>query len=134
MPATKLGIGIGFYGMCYTSPVTAPVQMLGASKVAASDGTMSYPSIMSSYYSATAYHYDSSAQAPYLTLMGSTKKRCTYVTNEDPTSIAAKGAWVKAQHLGGVILWEIGEGFVPSGATVQAQNPLLEATKTAFLQ
>jgi chitinase len=134
VPAAKLGIGIGFYGLCYTSPVTAPVQALGGSTVVASDQTMSYPAIMASYYSASAYHYDSAADVPYLTLDGSNAEKCTYVSYEDPTSIAAKGAWLKAQGLGAVILWEIGEGYVPSGATVQAQNPLLEATKTAFLQ
>ena len=133
VPASKLGIGIGFYGVCYSSPVTAPMQALGGSQVKASDGTMSYPNIMSSYYAASAYHYDSAAEAPYLTLSGSNAQSCTYVSYDDPTSIAAKGAWVKAQGLGGAIIWEIGEGFVPSGATVQAQNPLLEATKTAFL-
>ncbi len=53
---------------------------------------------------------------------------------EDATSIAAKGAWVKAQGLGGTIIWAIGEGYVPSGATVEEQNPLLEAMRTAFLQ
>ena len=134
VPAAKLGVGIGFYGMCYTAPVTAPVQTLGASQVSASDGVMSYPNIMGTYYSAGAYHYDSAAAAPYLTLDGKNAQSCTYVSYEDPTSIAAKGAWLKAQGLGAVILWEIGEGFVPSGATVQAQNPLLEATRTAFLQ
>jgi len=134
VPAAKLGIGIGFYGMCYTAPVTAPVQTLGASQVSASDGVMSYPNIVGTYYSASAYHYDSAADAPYLTLDGKNAQSCTYVSYEDPTSIAAKGTWLKAQGLGAVILWEIGEGFVPSGSTVQAQNPLLEATKTAFLQ
>ena len=134
VPAAKLGIGIGFYGMCYTAPVTAPVQTLGASQVSASDGVMSYPNIVGTYYSAGAYHYDSAADAPYLTLDGKNAQSCTYVSYEDPASIAAKGTWLEAQGLGAVILWEIGEGFVPSGSTVQAQNPLLEATKTAFLQ
>lgn len=134
VPATKLGVGIGFYGLCYTSPVTAPVQALGASQIPASDGTMSYPNIMGTYYSAGAYHYDSAAEAPYLTLATSNPQKCTYVTYENATSIAAKGTWVKSQGLGGVILWEIGEGFVASAPTVQEQNPLLEATKTAFLQ
>ncbi|MGH7298279.1 MAG: glycoside hydrolase family 18 protein [Polyangiaceae bacterium] len=134
VPAAKLGIGIGFYGMCYTSPVTAPAQALGASQVVADDGTMSYPNILATYYAQSAYHYDSAAEAPYLTLSGSNAEKCTYVSYEDPTSIAAKGAWLKAQGLGAVILWEIGEGYVPSGADVHAQNPLLEATKAAFLQ
>jgi chitinase len=134
VPAAKLGIGIGFYGMCYTSPVTAPVQALGSSQVAADDQTMTYPVIMASYYSQSAYHYDSTASVPYLTLSGQNAQKCTYVTYDDPTSIAAKGAFVKAQGYGGAIIWEIGEGFVSSGSTVQAQNPLLEATKTGFLQ
>ncbi len=134
VPGSKLGIGIGFYGLCYTAPVTAPVQALSGSTVSASDGTMSYPNILASYYAPGAYHYDSAAEAPYLTLSGSNPQQCTYVTYEDPASIAAKGAWLKAQGLGGVILWEIGEGFVSGGATLAAQNPLLEATRSAFLQ
>jgi chitinase len=134
VPAAKLGVGSGFYGECYTAPVTAPAQALGASQVTASDGTMSYTNIMASYYTASAYHYDSAADVPFLTLSGANAQGCTFVTYEDATSIAAKGAWVKAQGLGGVIIWTISEGYVASGASVPAQNPLLEAMKTAFLQ
>jgi chitinase len=134
VPLNKLGIGIGFYGVCYTAPVQGPGQALGGSQVTASDGTMSYPNIMSSYYTAGAYHYDSSAEVPYLSLSTKNPQSCTYLSYEDPKSIAAKGSWVKARGLGGAILWEIGEGYVPSGATVVEQNPLLEATRAAFLQ
>jgi chitinase len=134
VPAAKLGVGSGFYGECYTSPVTAPAQALGGSMLVASDGTMSYANIMASYYSASAYHYDSAAAAAYLTLSGSSAEKCTFVSYEDATSIAAKGAWVKAQGLGGIIIWTISEGFVASGADVAAQNPLLEVMKTAVLQ
>ncbi len=52
VPAGKLGVGTGFYGECYTAPVTAPAQTLGSAQVVASDGTMSYRNIMASYYSA----------------------------------------------------------------------------------
>jgi len=134
VPAAKLGVGSGFYGSCYTSPVTAPVQALGGSQIVGNDSVMSYRNILASYWSASAYHYDSAAEVPYLTLSGSNPEKCTYVTYEDATSLAAKGAWVKSQGLGGLIIWTISEGFVPSGATVQDKNPLLEATKTAFLQ
>jgi chitinase len=132
VPAAKLGVGAGFYGECYTSPVTAPVQSLGASQVAASDGTMGYRDIMASYYSSTAYHYDSAADVPYLSLSGSNAEGCTYVSYEDATSLAAKGAWAKAQGLGGVIVWTISEGYVASGSDVQGQNPLLEALNGAL--
>src|SRR5207253_2746419 len=71
VPAAKLGVGSGFYGECYTSPVTAPNQALGSSTVTASDGVMSYRSIVSNYYSAGASHWDTTAMVPYLTLSGS---------------------------------------------------------------
>lgn len=132
VPASKLGVGAGFYGECYTSPVSAPVQTLGSSQVSASDGTMAYRNIMASYYSQSAYHYDSAADVPYLSLSGSNAEKCTYVSYEDATSLAAKGAWVKAQGLGGVIIWTISEGYMSSGATVKAQNPLLEALSTSL--
>jgi chitinase len=132
VPAAKLGVGAGFYGECYTSPVSAPVQALGSSQVSASDGTMAYRNIMASYYSQSAYHYDSAADVPYLSLSGSNAEKCTYVSYEDATSLAAKGAWVKAQGLGGVIIWTISEGYMSSGANVKAQNPLLEALSTSL--
>jgi chitinase len=132
VPASKLGVGAGFYGECYTSPVSAPGQSLGASQVAASDGSMAYRNIMASYYSQSAYHYDSAAEVPYLSLSTSNPAKCTYVSYEDATSLAAKGAWVKAQGLGGVIIWTISEGYMSSGASVAAQNPLLEALSAAM--
>ena len=78
---------------------------------------------MASYYSPAAYHYDSAADVPYLTLSGSNAEKCTYVSYEDATSLAAKGAWVKAQGLGGVIIWTISEGYVASGATRAGAEP-----------
>jgi chitinase len=134
VPAAKLGIGSGFYGECYTSPVTAPDQTLGGATVAAGDGTMSYANILAGYYSASAYHWDTGAMVPYLsfsTAHGS--EGCTYVTYEDAQAISAKGAYAKSKGLGGVIIWTINEGYVASAAAGQ-RSPLLEAMKAAFLQ
>jgi hypothetical protein len=39
---------------------------------------------------------------------------------------------VKAQGLGGIIIWTISEGYNSSAATVQDQNPLVEAMKGVF--
>jgi chitinase len=134
VPAAKLGIGSGFYGECYTSPVTAPDQALGGSTVAAGDGTMSYANILAGYYSTSAYHWDSSAMVPYLSFASAHGAQgCTYVTYEDAQAIAAKGAYAKSKGLGGVIIWTINEGYVASAAAGQ-RSPLLEAMKTAFLQ
>jgi GH18 family chitinase len=115
VPAAKLGVGTGFYGECYTAPVTGPSQALGASMVAASDGTMSYANVMASYWSSSTYHYDMAAQVPWLLPDSNNAQKCTYVSYEDATSIAAKGAWAKSQGLGGVIIWELSEGLRAQG-------------------
>jgi chitinase len=133
VPAAKLGVGSGFYGECYTAPVTAPDQTLGASTVAASDGVLSYRAIVTTYASGVAAQWDTGAMVPYLTLSASNPEGCTYVTYEDAQSIAAKGAWVKAQGLGGVIIWTINEGYLPS-ADAGAHHPLLDAMRTSFLE
>jgi len=49
--------------------------------------------------------------------------RLAYIPTDD-RSIGEKGAYLKAQGLGGVIMWEINEGYI-STAPVGQRNPLL---------
>ena len=58
------------------------------------------------------------------------RKRATWVSFEDPRSIAAKGAWAKAQGLGSCLLWTLNEGCVDPAT---GDNPPLAAVKQAFL-
>lgn len=134
VPAAKLGIGIGFYGLCYTSPVTGPDQALNGSKLAASDGAISYATIMGQYWSAEARQWDDLAKVPYLSFAAPHgPNNCTYISYDDEQSIAEKGAYVKAKGLGGVIQWELNEGYLGTAAAGQ-RNPLLKAIQQAFLQ
>jgi chitinase len=127
VPKSKLGVGIGFYGMCYSTPVTAPDQPLNGSTILASDGTMSYANIMAKYYSANARQWDSLARVPYLTFSSPhAPDDCTYVSYDDEQSITEKGTYVKTNGLGGVMQWEINEGYVASAPSGQ-KNPLLTA-------
>ena len=57
---------------------------------------------------------------------------CTYISYDDEQSIAEKGAYVKAKGLGGVIQWEINEGYLSSAAAGQ-RNPLLKAIAASVL-
>jgi chitinase len=133
VPAAKLGVGIGFFGLCYSSPVTAPDQALNGSTVVASDGTMSYANIMSSYHSASARQWDPLARVPYLSFSSShAPDGCTYISYDDEQSIAEKGAYLKSQGLGGVIQWEINEGYLASAAAGQ-RSPLLLAVRDQVL-
>jgi chitinase len=134
VPAAKLGIGIGFYGLCYTSPVTGPDQAFDSTTKLIGDGTMSYANIMTSYYSAGARKWDDLAKVPYLSFTSAhAPDGCTYISYDDEQSIAEKGAYVKAKGLGGVIQWELNEGYLSAAAAGQ-RNPLLKAIHDSFLQ
>ena len=134
VPKAKLGIGIGFYGLCYTPPVTGPDQALNGATVAASDGDISYANIMTSYYSASAAQWDAFARVPYLSFAKATGPMgCGYISYDDDRSIGEKGAYVKAQGLGGVIMWEINEGYIATAAAGQ-RNPLLTSIQQHVLQ
>ncbi len=134
IPTAKLGVGIGFYGICYSSPVTAPNQALGNSTCTADDNQLSYANIMTGYHSAALRHFDSAASVPYLsspTPLGAAQ--CTYLSYEDEESIALKGAYVKAAGIGGTIIWTVNEGHL-SAAPVGQRDPLLDAVRKAFLE
>jgi chitinase len=133
VPAGTLGVGVGFYGQCWQG-VDAPHQVTSSASIVADDNVMTYDHIMGAYYSASAYHYDSAAEAPYLSFAsGHGPEGCTFVSYEDETSIAAKGAYVAAHGLGGAIIWAVNEGHVPSAAA-GARDPLLTAMRHAFLE
>jgi chitinase len=132
VPARKLGIGIGFYGSCWAGGVTGPRQAIGSSSIVADDNVMSYTAIMSSYYTASAYHYDAAASAPYLSFgHGKGPRRCTFVSYENPRSVAAKGAYAERRGLGSEIIWTINQGHV-LGAANGKTDPLLRAVRRAF--
>jgi chitinase len=125
VPAAKLGVGLGSYGSCWSGP-TGMNQATG-SGIIASDNTMTYAHILSSYYSAAAYHWDATGREAYLSWASATgPEGCTMVSYEDPTSIAEKVAYVKSAGLGGVMMWTINQGHVPTAAAGQ-QDPLLNA-------
>lgn len=138
VPAATLGIGVGFYGECWTG-VTAPHQSTASAHIVASDNVMTYEHILSAYFATptdpgSAYHYDAAAAAGYLSFATPHgPESCTFVSYEDETSIAAKGAYVASHGLGGAIIWAINEGHVPS-LPAGARDPLLVAMRQAFLE
>lgn len=115
VPRSKLGIGFGFFGQCWKGGVTGPRQPQGASTIV---GNPSYAAIMETYHRADAYRYDTAAAASYLGRVGGLgPARCTYLSYEDPRSIAAKVAYLKAKGLGGAIIWTISQGWRPKTGT-----------------
>lgn len=134
VPKSKLGVGIGFYGLCYSPPVTGPDQALNGATLVAGDGTISYASIVQNYYSTAARRWDSVARAPYLSFASAqSPDGCSYISYDDEQSIAEKASYLKANGLGGVIQWEINEGYIAS-APPGARNPLLSAIASELLR
>lgn len=131
VPAAKLGIGIPFYGDCWHG-VTGPRQTIPAGAgIYRSDGAMSYTNIMAGYYTPAGYHYDATAQSAWLGPGPYGTHACTFLSYEDPTSIAAKGAFAKSRGLGGAIIWTISQGYI-AGNAPGARSPLLTAIRQSF--
>lgn len=133
VPAAKLGIGIGFYGTCWRG-ATGPRQTIGSGvSLVASDNTMSYTNIMTSYYDAAARRWDDLAKVPYLSFTTAKgPQQCNFVSYDDEQSIGEKGAHVKANGLGGAIIWTIGQGHMPN-APSGSQDPVLKAAYNSIV-
>lgn len=135
VPASKIGIGIGFYGSCWRGVTEPRVALDGRPGVSQgnSDNDMSYTTIVGRYLSAGTRRWDAAARVPYLSFpQGAGPQNCNFVSYEDEESIAAKGQFVRGQGLGGTIIWTIGQGRVPS-APAGSRDPLLKAVHQAFL-
>jgi chitinase len=132
VPAGKLGIGSGFYGQCYSGPVRGPMQDLGGASIVADDGRMSFAHILDTYDFPGAKQWDDGAKVPFFAFASPQgPEGCSYISYEDERAIAEKGAYVKGQGLGGMIVWTIAQGYRPNAAE---KNPLLVAARQALLQ
>lgn len=102
VPARKLNLGVAFYGRAFTGvdPAHDGLQQ----KYAKFAGAPSWDELVASYIDKNGYvrRWDAKAQAPFLW----NAQTHTFVTYEDPDSLRAKTAFVKAKGLGGVMYWE----------------------------
>ncbi len=131
--ARRLGIGIAFYGYIWsggsgTTPpggVTLPRQSWTTN--APSITTPSYATIMSSYYQSNQYHWDTNAQAAYLSRTNSP----AFISYDDEHTCQVKVSYARNHGLGGVMIWELSEDFFPTQSGGQ-RAPLLQAVKQSL--
>jgi chitinase len=134
----KLSIGIDFYGAVWgagagtpTGGVTAPRQ--GWTTAPWMTGGTAYYTIVTSYLPGPyVYNWDAAAEAAYLSLDASTSSNDRFVSFDDETTCAHKVAYALNKGIGGVMIWEIGGGYISTNAPGQ-RNPLLAAIKQARL-
>lgn len=139
VPRSRLGIGIGFYGIYYGPAIDGPREYDADNDTfEVADAALGYAELVrKGYLSHGSLEWDAEAQSTYRIYGGDgyvpavdpDAAPAGMLSYEDERSIAAKGAWVRDQGVGGTILWTINYGFLPGPDT----NPLLDATAEAFL-
>jgi chitinase len=130
----KLGIGIAFYGTVWTNGAgtstggaALPRQTWTNDPVVSQ---MSYSTIMASHYQSNHYHWDSAAQAAYLS-MDNTSTNDQFISYDDEHVCQAKVSYARNRGLGGVMIWELGEGYRSTQPAGQ-RDPLLQAVKQSL--
>ena len=146
IPNEKLGMGMGFYAICYTGGITGPRQPTDGTTQTIVGGDNDYP--LSAFFAsgstfdksqAGERKVDATAKVPFLALGAAVNDSgcgasTRYISYEDETSILAKGTFSKANGYGGVIIWTIQEGWLPKNAAGgRAQNAIMQAVKQGFL-
>jgi chitinase len=146
IPRAKLGMGMSFYAICYTGGITGPRQPTNGTTQQIVGGDNDYP--LSKFFAAgstfdksqtSERKLDAVAQAPFLSLGAAVndpgcKASTRYISYEDETSIIAKGTFSKSNGYGGIIIWQLAEGWLPPGASGgRAQNAMMQALKKGFI-
>ena len=135
VPASKIGIGIGFFGIYYGPCVTGPRQSLACNpRFEIQDTPLRYSELVRhGFLSNGSYHWDAVAEVGYRSYPGGFRPggglvAAGFLSFENAESIAAKARYVRNRRLGGTIVWAINYDHMPDGT-----SPLLTATKQHFL-
>lgn len=135
VPPQKLGIGIGFYGCKWTGG--AGTSTGGATRPAQSytndptTSSVAFNTIMSTYYQTNRYHWDTNAQSAYLSIDNPGSTNDSFISYDDERSCQVKVSYARNRGLGGVMIWELGEGY-RSSEPVGKKDPLLQAIKASL--
>jgi chitinase len=137
VPRSKIGIGIGFYGMNYGPPTDGPRKPIPAGvSVQSNDTEWAYGNLVRRGYLShgtetwdpvARQHWRTYGAGGYQPAGPEAASTAGYLSYEDPASIRAKGEWVIANGIGGTIIWLINYGS-PDGRS----NPLMDAAKAGF--
>ena len=114
VPPRKLVAGVAFYGREFADVDPAYHGLF--QKYGHYQGGHDWPQLKAGFIGRNGYvrYWDAQAEAPFL--WNAATRR--FISYDDPESIAAKAAYAKAQHLGGLMYWE--QGSDPDGELLRA--------------
>lgn len=114
VPPGKLVIGVAFYGREFgdVNPTHDGLYQPYGKFIA----FVPWPKLKADFIDRNGFvrHWDAQADAPWLW----NARTHTFISYDDPESIAAKAAFVKAHHLGGIMYWE--QSLDPGGELLEA--------------
>ncbi len=122
----KIGIGLAFYGYLW-SGATGPRQNIKGTTVTQPP----YSEIMDKYYQPSLYRWDDQAHVPYLSIAAPESANSKFLSYDDEKSCAAKVIYARQAGLGGVIIWELGDGY-RAGQPAGQKDRLLQSVKRAW--
>jgi chitinase len=133
----KLGIGMPFYGYVWwggagtsTGGPTLPRQMWTRPPT---NATFAFNHIMTNWFHSSRYHWDTNAVVPYLSIDTTDNKTDTFVSYDNEDSLRAKVRYAATNGLGGVMIWELSQGW-RGDQPVGKRDPLLQAVKSARIE
>jgi chitinase len=133
--SAKLGIGVAFYGDIWaggSGTLTGGAALPRQSWTTAPNVTsIAYFDIMSTYFQSNLYHWDNAAQAAYLSIDNSGSTNDMFISYDDERTCETKVSYARNRFLGGVMIWELGEGYRAT-LPVGQRDPLLQALKRAL--
>jgi chitinase len=134
-PLSKLGIGLAFYGKVWSGGTGTPAGGATEPRQSWSNAptvtTATYDSIMTTYYQSNLYHWDTNAQACYLSIDSASAANDKFISYDDERSCQSKVSFARNRRLGGIMIWELAEGYRPS-LPVGQREPLLQSIKQAL--
>ncbi len=134
VPAHKIGIGIDFYGYVWnggdgttTGGVTRPRQQWTAPPWVRPN--VPYYTIIENYFHPSYHRWDDTAHAAYLSIDKEGSVDDKFISFDDEKTVASKVEYVRNKNIGGVIIWELGGGYLRDG--LPERDRLLQAVKRA---
>jgi len=131
VPAEKINIGIAFYGkaLANCTELYGPHTGYDGSTFWEDEGQPLYYNIMKKMDQFT-YYWDDQVKCPYL--LGNSIN--TFVTFDNPESVAYKANYVKDNNAKGIIIWEITGDYMETspGSGVIAGTPLIDTIHMVF--
>ena len=122
VPASKLNLGLPFYGRTYAGCAGLNASHTGTDTVFFPAAGAAYHDILTVLGRFTR-RWDGRACVPYLV----NEDARVFVSYDDEESIRAKARYIVDRNAGGAVIWEITGDFLPDGTT-----PLLDALRSGL--